>query len=188
MGDNWTGAQKFWCSACIVWLIFIFVAYRDHFHGSAWSAIVILFVGGFPMITFLISLARSKYRVSHDRHQRRDVDPLPIVAPNMIAARMISPEAREPPRTNLAYNSFIDAPVTYVYQKDGKAEENECVVCLGQFQQGEMVARLQFCSHLFHENCINPWLRQHKTCPICRSRVDQKAAEESMVRHIAAAV
>lgn len=187
MGHNWTVIQKFWCSACVIWLIFIFVQYRDHFHSSAWSVLIILFVGFLPMMTFLISVARRKYRDSQ-RHRPRDPDPLPILTQSMIAAGLIPPEPREPPHTNLVPNSTIGSLETYVYQKEGKEEEDDCVVCLGQLQQGELVVKLQFCSHFFHEKCINPWLRQHKTCPICRSKVNQKAAESSMVRHIAAVV
>lgn len=25
-----------------------------------------------------------------------------------------------------------------------------------------------FCSHSFHEECILPWVKKNKTCPICR--------------------
>lgn len=183
MVEYLTGVQKFWCWACIIWLICIFVVYQDDFSRSARQALVILFVGGFPMIIFLLSLARSMYRDSH-RH-RPSNEPLS----SMILERMITPEPREPPRTIVAYNSSIDYfLVTYMYQRDGRAEGNDCVVCLGQLQQGEMVAKIESCSHLFHEMCIDRWLRLHKTCPICRSRVDQEATEESMIGHTSAVV
>lgn len=25
-----------------------------------------------------------------------------------------------------------------------------------------------FSSHLFHKNCIDPWLLEHRTCPMCK--------------------
>ncbi|XP_051198545.1 uncharacterized protein [Lolium perenne] len=47
-----------------------------------------------------------------------------------------------------------------------------CSVCLGAFQNGESVRLLPACLHLFHIECIDPWLDAHSTCPICRSDTD----------------
>lgn len=27
------------------------------------------------------------------------------------------------------------------------------------------------CQHIYHENCIRPWLELHGTCPICRQNL-----------------
>ncbi|KAK1610399.1 hypothetical protein QYE76_034072 [Lolium multiflorum] len=48
-------------------------------------------------------------------------------------------------------------------------EAATCSVCLGAFQHGESVRLLPACLHLFHVQCIDPWLDAHSTCPICRS-------------------
>jgi Ring finger domain len=182
MGHGFTEMNRFWFSACIVWLLFIFGTYQDYLHRSVWSALLILSVGLLPIMSVLISVARRKYRDSL-RYQSSNTNPqpIPILTHNMIAAALLPPEPREPPHRNLLRNPSIDSLVTFVYQNDGQAQASDCVVCLGQFQQGQWVAKLQFCSHLFHHKCIDPWLRQHKTCPICRSKVDGKVAEESMV-------
>lgn len=53
-----------------------------------------------------------------------------------------------------------------------KAAEDEltCSVCLEQVNVGELVRSLP-CLHQFHTICIDPWLRQQGTCPVCKFKV-----------------
>ncbi|XP_052197951.1 E3 ubiquitin-protein ligase SDIR1-like [Diospyros lotus] len=55
---------------------------------------------------------------------------------------------------------------------NGKAssEELTCTICLEQVNMGELVRSLP-CLHQFHTNCIDPWLRQQGTCPVCKLAV-----------------
>uniref|UniRef100_A0A2P2KVJ6 RING-type E3 ubiquitin transferase n=1 Tax=Rhizophora mucronata TaxID=61149 RepID=A0A2P2KVJ6_RHIMU len=52
-----------------------------------------------------------------------------------------------------------------------KAAEDEltCSVCLEQVNVGEVIRTLP-CLHQFHASCIDPWLRQQGTCPVCKFR------------------
>lgn len=47
----------------------------------------------------------------------------------------------------------------------------QCSVCWEDFVLDETVRKLS-CSHLYHEQCIVPWLDLHGTCPICRKLLD----------------
>lgn len=70
----------------------------------------------------------------------------------------------------LGASAIADLPV-YKYEQN-LATGDECAVCLGEIRAKEMVKRLPVCTHLFHEGCIDVWLRSHRTCPVCRTPVD----------------
>lgn len=50
---------------------------------------------------------------------------------------------------------------------EGKAE---CSVCMDEVALDDEVIELP-CKHWFHEDCAKAWLREHNTCPICRTGV-----------------
>ncbi|KAF7805436.1 E3 ubiquitin-protein ligase SDIR1-like [Senna tora] len=52
----------------------------------------------------------------------------------------------------------------------GTEDELTCTICLEQVNRGELVRSLP-CLHQFHTNCIDPWLRQQGTCPVCKLRI-----------------
>ncbi|KAM3357426.1 RING-H2 finger protein ATL70 [Capsicum galapagoense] len=44
-----------------------------------------------------------------------------------------------------------------------------CSICLADYKNSDMLRQLPDCGHLFHLKCVDPWLRLHPTCPICRT-------------------
>ncbi|KAG0493028.1 hypothetical protein HPP92_006426 [Vanilla planifolia] len=46
--------------------------------------------------------------------------------------------------------------------------EIQCTVCLSEYQEKDLVRILPLCGHAFHVFCIDIWLKQHSTCPVCR--------------------
>ncbi|XP_068105622.1 uncharacterized protein [Hyperolius riggenbachi] len=56
-------------------------------------------------------------------------------------------------------------------QKKRKREDDGmCAICLADIQQEERVRRLP-CNHPFHQTCIDRWLQESRTCPLCRSPI-----------------
>ncbi|RLN07098.1 putative RING-H2 finger protein ATL69 [Panicum miliaceum] len=50
-----------------------------------------------------------------------------------------------------------------------------CPVCLEEYEAKDVVRVLPACGHAFHAPCIDAWLRQHPTCPVCRASLRAKA-------------
>ncbi|WVZ79928.1 hypothetical protein U9M48_027450 [Paspalum notatum var. saurae] len=82
--------------------------------------------------------------------------------------RASSPTAADLP--SFTYNRSVT--VRHNVTGSGGEEAVTCSVCLGAFQAGETVRLLPVCLHLYHVECIDPWLETHSTCPICRSGTD----------------
>lgn len=50
-------------------------------------------------------------------------------------------------------------------------EKKVCSICLSAFSSDDEL-RLLRCKHMFHSNCVDPWLLQSSdTCPMCREPV-----------------
>ncbi|KAM7463825.1 hypothetical protein LguiA_031946 [Lonicera macranthoides] len=48
------------------------------------------------------------------------------------------------------------------------AEDAQCIVCLSEYHGEDTLRILPFCGHAFHTTCIDIWLQQRSTCPVCR--------------------
>ncbi|XP_016113688.1 E3 ubiquitin-protein ligase RNF133-like [Sinocyclocheilus grahami] len=60
-----------------------------------------------------------------------------------------------------------------------ESEDVSCVVCTDSFKHNEKVTVLP-CRHLYHKKCIEPWLLEHPTCPMCKFHIlKYKIDEES---------
>ncbi|XP_077341221.1 E3 ubiquitin-protein ligase RNF128 isoform X2 [Lithobates pipiens] len=57
---------------------------------------------------------------------------------------------------------------------------DSCAVCIETYKANDVV-RVLTCNHFFHKNCIDPWLLEHRTCPMCKCDILKSlgiAAEE----------
>ncbi|GER25974.1 RING/U-box superfamily protein [Striga asiatica] len=73
-------------------------------------------------------------------------------------------QQRAPPP---ASRSSIDSLPTVKIERKHVREETSCAVCKENFEVGSRVKKLP-CKHLYHSDCIVPWLEQRGSCPVCR--------------------
>ncbi|KAJ6717446.1 ZINC FINGER C3HC4 TYPE (RING FINGER) PROTEIN [Salix purpurea] len=52
---------------------------------------------------------------------------------------------------------------------DGSAGASCCSICLAEYKDSDLLRLLPDCDHLFHSQCIDPWLKLHTSCPVCRN-------------------
>ncbi|XP_071078295.1 E3 ubiquitin-protein ligase RLIM-like [Desmodus rotundus] len=55
---------------------------------------------------------------------------------------------------------------------------NECSICITEYREGSQL-RILPCSHEFHVRCIDRWLSDNSTCPICRQNVVDSGEREN---------
>lgn len=69
-----------------------------------------------------------------------------------------------PPASKLAVEAM---PVIKISQDHLKSDFNQCVVCMEEFELGGETRQMP-CKHIYHADCIFPWLKLHSSCPVCR--------------------
>uniref|UniRef100_A0A663EM79 E3 ubiquitin-protein ligase RNF43 n=1 Tax=Aquila chrysaetos chrysaetos TaxID=223781 RepID=A0A663EM79_AQUCH len=58
-----------------------------------------------------------------------------------------------------------------------------CAICLEEFSEGQEL-RIISCSHEFHRECVDPWLQQHHTCPLCMFNILGRDMEPGRRLHL----
>lgn len=65
----------------------------------------------------------------------------------------------------------IDSIPSFRYSASSRDSSNgNCVVCMSDYINREKLRRLP-CNHDFHAKCIDRWLKNNRTCPVCREEV-----------------
>ncbi|KAK4380660.1 hypothetical protein RND71_002522 [Anisodus tanguticus] len=70
--------------------------------------------------------------------------------------------------TLLSFPKLLYSEVLNNIHKDSTASTC-CSICLADYKKSDMLRLLPDCGHLFHLKCVDPWLRLHPTCPVCRT-------------------
>jgi E3 ubiquitin-protein ligase RNF115/126 len=70
-----------------------------------------------------------------------------------------------PPAAKSALSTLPDVVVTDAMI--AAAEGAQCAVCKEDFSPGDGAKQMP-CDHIYHADCIVPWLELHNSCPVCR--------------------
>ncbi|OMO96800.1 Zinc finger, RING-type [Corchorus olitorius] len=79
----------------------------------------------------------------------------------------------QPPASKAA----VEAMPTVEIDESHICDELCCAVCKEQFELGTKVRNMP-CNHLYHSNCILPWLQLRNSCPVCRHELPAAEGEE----------
>lgn len=62
----------------------------------------------------------------------------------------------------------LEMPKAYAFNPS--VEEGGCCgICITDVKEDDLVYQLDFCGHILHRDCLDPWMLQgDKTCPMCR--------------------
>ncbi|XP_064391295.1 E3 ubiquitin-protein ligase RNF126-B-like [Halichondria panicea] len=93
---------------------------------------------------------------------------------NMISQLLASLEDPGPPP---AEQNKIESLPTVLSTPENMEFCKSCSVCKEDFPNGENLLQLP-CTHLYHKDCILPWLKLHDTCPTCRFHLNTGEANK----------
>lgn len=100
-----------------------------------------------------------------DLEQEFETHEVPNISVNIAEAIQQAMRGEEP---------CFPADLSVLPQFVAESELEECGVCFEKIKKSEKFRALP-CSdtvyHKFHTACIDPWLQNHNTCPLCRREV-----------------
>lgn len=146
----------------------------DSFHPSI--AVIIGVLSTMFSLTFLILLyakhcKRSPVSVYGGPLDHDVINPAPLAH--------LGPGHLFPDRDSGLDRAVVEAlPMFSFSALKGEKDGLECAVCLARYENPETLRLLPKCKHAFHLECVDKWLNNHSTCPLCRVRVD---AQDTLV-------
>ncbi|MED6180243.1 hypothetical protein PIB30_008437 [Stylosanthes scabra] len=118
--------------------------------------VVSIFAALFFFTFILLLYIKHCIRVNHENQSHQEGEPLH--------------------RNNSGIDPFVveKLPMFRFGSLRGQKEGLDCAVCLNRFEITDVLRLLPKCNHAFHMDCVDKWLDEHSTCPLCRNRVDPK--------------
>lgn len=73
---------------------------------------------------------------------------------------------------------------SYIDSYFDSAKDVQCSICLSEYRKEDVLRILPHCGHYFHISCVDLWLLQNSTCPVCRislrENIDNKCSMQPL--------
>jgi hypothetical protein len=76
------------------------------------------------------------------------------------------------PRVTVGVKNLAALPEISYRKSATNTQTEDCSICLCEFEEGDKLRVLPKCLHKFHVPCIDRWLADNKSCPICKQEID----------------
>ncbi|PWA51914.1 Zinc finger, RING/FYVE/PHD-type [Artemisia annua] len=137
---------------------------RSSSHGGALTdtsyRLIIFIITGVPTLILAIVLVCyvcGKVR-NYDQGRHQSID---------LSTIAITPQTRS--TTDLDGATIESYPKTILGEScELLKDDSACAICLSDYKPKEVVRTIPECSHYFHVDCIDEWLKLNATCPVCR--------------------
>ena len=93
-----------------------------------------------------------------------DPDGSPTYEQLLLLEEYLGPQV---PQKGLSEEEIANCSTPFVVDEDMALAVDSCSVCLFPFEAGDR-GRTLSCSHMYHEECIDRWLSEHSSCPVCK--------------------
>jgi len=74
--------------------------------------------------------------------------------------------------------SEIDALPIMEFKSTMAHQSSSCSICMGEYVVRDKLRRLP-CKHYYHKECIDKWLSENKTCPICKHSINERVTKKN---------
>uniref|UniRef100_A0AAG5D1E2 RING-type domain-containing protein n=1 Tax=Anopheles atroparvus TaxID=41427 RepID=A0AAG5D1E2_ANOAO len=68
---------------------------------------------------------------------------------------------------SVAKRIIAKIPTKSIKSDDKEIDNDCCAICIEPYKVTDVI-RVLPCKHEFHKACIDPWLLEHRTCPMCK--------------------
>ncbi|KAG0275967.1 hypothetical protein BGZ95_008161 [Linnemannia exigua] len=80
--------------------------------------------------------------------------------------------AGKPQDTATSSQDASATPIEYLTLED--PQDAVCAICLCDYEDDEELRKMR-CTHYFHKDCVDEWLRLHRNCPLCKRDIEELA-------------